>query len=199
MKRTLLMLILGLSGLVAVGYGFRRPVIEGNIRTRASEARLAGSKPLVLDAATQGILAHADWVETFRLDDLQDRDEPVTKDQVGIDTLFPTLIQNHRVILTGPPQDRKFAIALSKALVLADSGAAMTQCFEPGVAFRVWQGQTHTDVCVCFVCSGVDITTEDAQFKVLHHTHSGLRYSRPALLALSRQAFPDDKQLMAMR
>ena len=203
MKRIPLMPTFALLGLAAVIYGFMRPVIQKNAERRSVEARtaeyLAHSKPLVLDAVTQGIFAHADRVEIFRLEDLSDHDEPPSKKSAEIDTLLPIYIQNHRVILTSPVQDKAFAITLSRALTLADSGAAMTQCFEPGIAFRVWRGQLHTDVCVCFLCSGVDVTTEDAKHKVLHYTHSGLRYSRPAFLALSRQAFPEDKQLAALK
>ena len=103
------------------------------------------------------------------------------------------------MIRTGHQQGREFAASLHPALALADEEQSLTQCFDPGDAFRVWQGKAHSDICVSFYCSGIEMTTEDAKHKVMSHSYVGMRYSLPALLALSRQAFPDDKQLMALK
>jgi len=203
MKRTLLLLALVLVGLTAVAYGLMRPTIEQRSRVRARDARIAEvwahSPPLVLDAATQGILAHADRAETFRLESESDGEAHTAAESAAIAALPEKLVQNHRVMRIGQPQGHELSIALSKALAQADSQQSFTQCFDPGVAFRVWQGKAHTDISICFFCSAMDITTENANHKVLYHYHPGLRYSRPALLALSRQAFPGDKQLMALK
>ncbi len=203
MKRTLLLLPFVLVGLTAVAYGLMRPVLAKNAHLQASKdriaERLAHSKPLVLDAATQGILAHADRVETFRLESESDGEVRTAAESAVIAALPEKLVQNHRVMRIGQPQGHELSTDLSRALAEADSEQSFTQCFDPGVAFRVWQGKAHTDISICFFCSAMDITTEDAKHKVLDHYHPGLRYSRPALLALSRQAFPDDKQLKALK
>ena len=203
MKRTVLLQTLALLGLAAVGYGFMRPLIERNSQIEARKAglaeRLAHSKPLVLDAVTQGIIAHADRVETFRLESESDGEARTAAGSAKIAALPEQLIQNSRVLRIGQPQGHELANSLSKALAQADAEQSFTQCFDPGIAFRVWQGKSHMDIRICFFCSAMDIVTEDAKKKVLYHYHPGLRYSRPALLALSRQAFPGDKQLMALK
>lgn len=75
----------------------------------------------------------------------------------------------------------------------------MSQCFVPGVGFRVWKGRAHTDLCVCFYCSGVEIITKDAKHKEVYHHQTVLGGSRAAFLALARQAFPQDAHLAALK
>ncbi len=212
MKRTVILLSLAIFGLAAVCYGLTRAVtltrvvMEQHKRTMALEAMLANSKPLVVDTSTQAILAGADRVETFRLADFHEEEDLTPEEQTILSGAHTLSLDNHTVLRTGPTQGRAFASALGNALAQADSGQAvagqkglMPSCFDPGVAFRVWQGKAHTDICVCFYCSGVEIITEDANHKVLYQNETGLRYSRPAFLALSKQAFPQDRHLAALK
>ncbi len=193
MKRTFLLLMVTISGLAVMGYGLTR--------TMTLKAMLANSKPLVLDAATQAILAGADRVETFRLADFHEEEDLTPQEQNILSGAHTLSLDNHAVLRTGPTQGRVFASALGSALAQADSGqgAGIPSCFDPGVGFRVWQGKSHTDICVCFYCAAVEIITEDAKHKVLYHFQTGLRDSRPAFLALSKQAFPQDRHLAALK
>ena len=102
------------------------------------------------------------------------------------------------MIGNGPTQGRAFAGSLRAALVQGTSAPDGAQCFEPGIGFRAWKGQAHTDICVCFTCQGVEIVTKNAKQTVLHQSLTELGASRPALLVLSKQAFPQDKQLAAL-
>ena len=108
-------------------------------------------------------------------------------------------LDSYIVLHKGAPQGKALAAGLSAALSASDSPSLMTQCFDPGVGFRVWKGRAHTDLCVCFLCSGVEVITEDARHKEVFHQRAELGRSRAAFLALSRQAFPQDAALAAVK
>ena len=151
---------------------------------------------LQVDPLTQSVLAGADRVETFRLADFHEH--PQTKaefallDKGGLGSL-----DDHTIIRIGKTQDAAFARRLLHALSIANDPAHsfMPSCFDPGVGFRAWTGKAHTDIVICFYCSGVEIQSKDASGKPGAKTHVDLGAARPALLALSREAFPDDTRL----
>lgn len=155
MKRTIFLLILLVVCAAAV---FAAPYyLKARETTRRHEAyvqMLANSKPLVLDAKTQAILAGADRVETFRLQG-GDEDEDASGTQSAA-YASPQYLEDHLVIDKGPIQGRAFAGALQAALVQGTSEPDYFQCFMPGVGFRAWQGKRHTDICICFTCQGVE-------------------------------------------
>ena len=165
-------------------------------RRQEAHVRMLASKPLVLDADTKAILDSADRVETFRLQG-SDEDEDAFGHSAAA-YAAPQYLEDHLVICRRPTQGRAFAGALQAALVQGTSEPDAAQCFEPGLGFRAWQGKAHTDICVCFTCQGVEIVTKDAKQAVLHQSLTELGASRPALLALSKQAFPQDKALAAL-
>ncbi len=86
-------------------------------------------------------------------------------------------------------------------------GQSTTQCYiEPAVAFRVWKGQQFTDTVICFKCN---------QLAVLEHNETAPKRSiggwltgrfnvagdfiaRPQLLALTKEAFPDDSAVQSI-
>lgn len=72
MKRTVILLSLMIFCLAAVTYGLKRAVLERHRQMPAQHAMPANSKPLVLDVATQTILAGANRVETYRLADFHE-------------------------------------------------------------------------------------------------------------------------------
>ena len=197
MKRTLLLLILVVCAASAFAVPHYFKVREAAKRHQAY-VRMLASKPLVLDAKTEAILDNADHVETFRLQG-GDEDEDVSE-RAALAKAYasPQYLEDHFVIGRGATQGHAFAGALRAALVQGTSEPDFFQCFMPGIGFRVWQGKMHTDVCICFTCQGIEIVTKDAKQTVLHQSLTELGASRLALLALSKQAFPQDKQLAAV-
>lgn len=200
MKRIVLLLTLMIfcaAAIAAVPY-YRRAQETARRREAYSvyAHKMGYDKPLALDAKTTAILDGADRVETFRL---QGGDEDETAaEMTALHGPHPQYLDEYTVIGNGPTQGRAFAKALQTALVQGTSAPDGAQCFMPGVGFRAWKGQAHTDICVCFTCQSVEIVTQDAKQTVLYRSLTELGASRPALLALSRQAFPQDKQLAAV-
>lgn len=196
MKRIVLLLSLLVVCAAAVAFPYALRMQEAARRQEAYSRMLAGSPPLVLDAKTTAILNGADRVETFRL---QGGDEDLDASKtLAAAYAAPRYVEDHFVIGNGATQGRAFAGALRAALAQGTSAPDFAQCFMPGVGFRAWRGKAHTDICVCFTCQGVEIITKDAKQTVLHQSLTELGASRPALLALSKQAFPQDKQLAAL-
>ena len=199
MKRAygfLILVICVATGLLGVNHA--RSVAHA----RAAEAeRLAGRGHLTLDAATRSILAKADRVETFRLADFHEGEDRTPEENAILSDPHVKMLDNYTVLRVGKPQGRAFAAQIGQALsqVNDPNRSGIASCFDPGVGFRVWRGQAHVDICVCFYCSGVEITTHDAGRKAAQPVSAGLGQSRAALLALSRAAFPEDKKLAALK
>ncbi len=165
----------------------------------AYKHKMGYDKPLALGPETCAVLDGADRVETFHLQG-GDEDENAGQ-QAALQKAYdsPRYLGDYLILGDGPVQGKPFGAALHAALAQGTSAPDSAQCFMPGVGFRAWKGQAHTDVCVCFTCSGVEVTTKDAKHTLGYHSLTILGASRPALLALSRQAFPQDKQLAAVR
>lgn len=206
MKRVAIFLGLAIFGLAAAGY---RPMLVAVERHRRHDSMLAAernARPLILDATTEAILAGADRVETFRLDDFH---EAEGRSEVGIEFLErhrQGTLDDHMILRTGAPQGKAFATALRAALSKTPSPigkdglmSLIPSCFDPGVGFRVWKGAAHVDLCVCFYCSGVEIVTKDAKHKIVSQQTVTLGRSRAVFLALSRRAFPQDAALAAVK
>lgn len=160
----------------------------------AHKASAVPKLPL-LDAQTAALLAGADRVETFRLADFQD--ETHTPEE-GKAIERQGQIYQYAVLRKGLPQGQAFASKLASALSGLDR-SDYSQCFDPGVGFRVWNGKKHADIFVCFYCSGVQAVAYDETGKIVRDVRTGLDASRPALLALSRAAFPNDKALEQLK
>ena len=194
MKRTVVLLVFAVLVIGIAGYGLPRAAVwrERSLRQHQQEKRLFFLGPLVLDATTKAVLAGADHVETFRLAG-GDYDEAISsapaENKEMANRPLPSL-DDYTVLRKGAPRDKAFAADLSAALAKSKRLSMMTQCFDPIVGFRVWKGQAHTDLCVCFLCSGVEIVTENSRHKEIFHQRAELGESRPAFLALARQAFP---------
>ncbi len=194
MKRITILLICVFLTVGAVGYGLPRAALlwkEHQLRAQLRNARPFPTGPLVLDATTKTILTGADRVETFRLAGGDYDEAPDRIRDLGT-------LDDHTILHIGALQGKAFAADLSAALASSESPSFMSQCFDPGVGFRVWKGQAHTDLCVCFLCSGVEIITKDARHKEVFHQRADLGKSRTAFLALARQAFPQDAQIAAL-
>src|SRR5207249_1680058 len=98
-------------------------------------------------------------------------------------------------------KDRAFAIRLANALEQTrDFGKqAPYACFIPGVGFKVWKGQEHVEVALCFHCSGAEVILKDAHSNPVKSKHSELGHARADLLKLCQEALPDDRRLQAIK
>ncbi len=167
------------------------------LRSGRSHAAHAPEHPLKLDAATEAIFAHADRVEALRLMDFHENWKRPQADYDNLDKFGQAY--HYTLLRPARPVNLSFGPRLRDALRLTpDESHAFYQCFEPGVGFRAWRGKTHTDVFVCFYCEGVEIVTTDERKKQLGYFHPDMGAARKSLLALSREAFPDDKLLQEL-
>lgn len=202
MKRVVVLLIFAALIVGVVGYGLPRAALwrERSQRQHQREVMLIPTGPLALDAATKAVFAGANRVETFRLADFheEERLDRNPAEQAALDSHLGWL-DNHTILRVGVSQGKEFAANLNAALSQLNDFALMPSCFDPGVGFRVWKGKAHTDLCVCFYCSGVEIITKDANHKEVFHKQTDLGRSRAAFLALARQAFPQDAPLSALK
>ena len=194
-------IVFGLVILCLIVVVWYRPIME---RQRRHTQRLAAEYGplLVLDATTKSILVGADRVETFRLiedADIERTPAELAEEQAASSGPHVKKLDDYTILRVGPLQSRSFAAGLVGALSKVNGPGMMTQCFSPGVGYRVWEGQAHVDLCVCFYCSGVEIITKDATHKIVYQEHGSLGRSRAAFLALSRQAFPNDAALAAVK
>ncbi len=209
MKRVVLLLGFGLVCMGVTYYAAPRYVAARKTADQnAAYARmLAENGPLVLDRATQAVLANADRVETFRLrNPNEDYDEQDMPKLIGPHV---RLLDQCEVMRVGPSEHRAVAAALQAALSKVPSPVQKNGQFSlapvgspndfgADIGFRVWKGKAHVDVCVGLYTNFVEITTEDAYSKPLAQTTASLGASRPAFIALSKQAFPQDKTLAAL-
>lgn len=153
-------------------------------------------KKLSLDAATSAIFTQATRVDTFRLADFHEQVRSPKDDQI-IDSRKYGTVGNYTVLSVGRPQDGAFAGRLSQALATANdpSTSFISSCFDPGVGFRVWHGHEHADLFLCFTCSGLEITTQARAGGI----RADLGAARAPLLALSKEVFPQDTTLQAIK
>jgi hypothetical protein len=132
------------------------------------------------------ILRHGDRVEVFRVG-------PKLVEKPGPDTIggFP-------ILSVGTEQGRDFAARLGRVLRSWSVALSSKKCvLEPGVAFRVWRGDRALEVLVCFKC--------DDLWPHVVGEPDGLEGNvlafdpvRADLVALAKEAFPDDAKIQAL-
>ncbi len=199
MKRILIVAILAVLCIAAVGY---RPVHEAWARRQYRDEAVKNEIPLVLDAKTQAVLSGADRVETFRLVDFHEEERYTDTERNLLSSPHTQSLDDHQVLRVSPAQGEAFADALRAALAktpgpIGKDGlmSGVPSCFDPGVGFRVWNGKSSVDLCVCFYCTAIEIDTNNAANKSKQTLMTPLGSSRPEWLALSKQAFPQDAAL----
>ena len=209
MKRIVVLLGFGLVCISAAYYAAPRYVSARKTADRnAAYARImAKNGPLVLNPMTQAILSSSDRVETLRLrnpnEDYDEQDMPAT---IGPHV---QLMDQCEVMRVGPVENHAMAAALQAALFKVPSPVqpngdlslmpvGSPNDFGADVGFRVWKGKAHVDICAGFSTGCLEVITKDASPKSLMQTTANMGASRPAFVALSRQAFPQDKSLAAL-
>ena len=111
--------------------------------------------------------------------------------------------QNYTLIRPVRLVNTNFAPRLRDALRLTPdpktTRVMIAGCFDPGVGFRVWRGKARAEMFVCFHCQGVEIVTTDERKKEPDNFHTDIGAARKSLLALSREAFPEDATLRDLK
>lgn len=138
-------------------------------------------------AAVTDILKGATRVEVFRVSPQQTKDSKVQA------------IGGYPILSTGKEQDQAFARRLAEILL----GNGVTQnakkCrLEPGVAYRLWKEKQAVEVLVCFKCDELWPHVVGTSNKGSFMEWQDFDPVRARLLALSKEAFPDDKEIQAL-
>ena len=142
-----------------------------------------------LDQRTLDILAGATRVEAFRVLNVQRaKEEPKVIKRIGG---FPVNLRGRAL---GKEFGQELAGILSDDRTYSDSWA---KCFDPGVAFHVWQGDERIDILICFLCDNLycGLPAENASENV---SFSGSP-ARAQLVRLVKLAFPDDKEIQSLK
>jgi hypothetical protein len=140
-----------------------------------------------LGAPILAALKGATKVEAFRIEPRAAKDGE--KDIGG----FP-------IKATGAEQKEPFAKKI--AAVLTDEKTLFGQqarCFLPGVAFRLSNGDGSLDVLICFGCKNLKLIARDAKGAIVKQASGAFGPDIAPLLALAREAFPDDKDLKEIK
>ena len=136
----------------------------------------------------ESILRGAQRVEVFRVES-----EPVAGD--------PRETIGYRPIISvGREQGADFARRLSD--VLRSSGVIphRNHCsLQPGVAFRLWKGSRAVEVLVCFKCDVLWPHVVGSQVGNVVHEWQDFDLARAELVALTKEAFPDDIEIQALQ
>jgi hypothetical protein len=132
----------------------------------------------------EAILRNARRVEVFRVGS-----EPASDATAKTIGGFP-------ILAVGKEQGVDYAARLSK--VLRSDGVTQNQkkCgLEPGVAFRLWSGDQAVEVLVCFKCDVLWPHVMGSRVENPHFEWQDFDPIRPELLALTKEAFPDDAEI----
>jgi hypothetical protein len=146
-----------------------------------------------LDSQTRAVFAGATKVEVFRLVGRERFRDGEEKPKEG------RRIGGFRVTGQGKDQGRTFA---RKLLGILDDDRTYSkrfkECFWPGVTFRVWKEKECIEVLICFICDNFYCgpptkgqANENASFVGSPR--------RADLVRLAREAFPDDKEIQALK
>lgn len=110
-------------------------------------------------------------------------------------------------------EDRKFATRLgeiaSDAKTYSWPGKSNTLCsIKPAVTFRLWKNQQFVDMIVCFHCSQLVVMKNDEKVEVesfggslngRYRVAGDFNVKRNELLALTKEAFPDDEAIQDIK
>lgn len=141
-----------------------------------------------LGEPTVAVLEGATKVEVFRIkSNRTDAESQSAAKTIG----------GYPVTAQGKDQGQAFARKLADVLLDEKTySKSFAKCYEPGVAFRVWKGEEHVDVVICFMCSNfycgppVNQASENASF-------SG-SVNRPRLVQLAKEGLPGDKTIQEL-
>jgi hypothetical protein len=98
----------------------------------------------------------------------------------------------------GKDQGHDFASRLADVLSDKDSYSdSFAKCFDPGVAFRAWQGERCVDVVICFQCDNLYVGPPK---KDQGENYSFIKTpARARLIVLTKEAFPEDNEVQSLK
>jgi len=132
------------------------------------------------------ILHDANRVEVFRVGEEED---PHAENTIG----------GYPILATGKTQGPDFAARLSKILQSSSVTQNRKKCgLQPGVAYRLWSGDRAVEVLVCFKCDVLWPHVVGEQSANPHHEWQDFDPVRPELLALTKEAFPEDAKIQSL-
>ena len=148
----------------------------------------------LLGDKTIAILQSAARVEVFRIDP----DDSAKG---------PKRIGGYAITATGKELDKEFTGKLADVLLDdATYFGDQAKCFEPGVAFRLWKDKESVEVVICFHCANLKLTAKGVKGDAIDddgHPKSGgfgsTEGSYGRLAKLAKEAFPDDKDIQALK
>ena len=136
------------------------------------------------------VLKGATRVEAYRL-----RDERADEGKPSVG--------RYVITSTGKAQDEAFAQRLAKVLLDERTyvfGSAKGCKFTPGIGFRVWNGDTAAvEVVICFDCDELIVHAPKASDGSIRGAMEDFDPARPALVRLAKEAFPEDKEIQALK
>jgi hypothetical protein len=146
------------------------------------------------------VLQGATKVEVFRVDPgFPPKDRP---DDPKADAPAGEKVGDYAVTAKGKDQGPEFAARL-RAILFNDRtylfDMAKGCIFQPGVAFRVWNGKESMDVFLCFSCDELLILVKDESGAVVHLAQEDFDPMRAELVKLAREAFPDDPEIQGLQ
>lgn len=133
------------------------------------------------------ILRDAKRAEVFRVGP-----EPVANATGGV-------IGGYPILATGKEQGANYAARLSKVLRSGGVTQNRKKCgLQPGVAYRLWNDDRAVEVLVCFKCDVLWPHVVGSSDKDTHYEWQDFDPVRGKLVALAKEAFPDDAEIQSL-
>jgi len=110
-------------------------------------------------------------------------------------------VEGYALHAPGKPQGKEFARRLNGVLFDEDTylfDIAKGCKFQPGVAFRIEKDRQSVIVLLCFSCDELRVLTLEGE-KIVHTAHEDFDPARATLVKLSKEAFPDDKEIQGLK
>jgi len=105
-------------------------------------------------------------------------------------------IGGYPILSAGKEKDQAFAGRLTNLLLGDGVTRNAKKCgLEPGVAYRLWNGDQAVEVLVCFKCDVLWPHLVGEQGKLPHQEWQDFDSARADLLELTREAFPEDLEI----
>jgi hypothetical protein len=161
----------------------------------ASCDRTPAAKPsraaVFLGERATGIVDSADRIDVFRIESTGRWREKKDDDRS---------FAGYPLLATAKPQGREYILRLAN--ILKDDSnyewGFNKQCgFNPGIGYRIWSGNASFIVVICLQCDDIGVIPDETNPTNIHIQSAD--HARPALLQLAKQAFPDDKELAALK
>lgn len=137
------------------------------------------------------ILRKADRVQAFRVSPT-----PSPLSQRDSEHIGP-----YRILATGDELDGEFASRLASAVLGHGVSPNRKKCgFDPGVAFRMWNGQRAVDVLICFKCDVLWAVRVDQYVESIENSPGWKDFDivRARFVELAKEAFPHDSEVQEL-